>query len=68
MCCLTGYLDSIFLFLTCFINECYVSVCAYVFVCLSVSPWLKNLPVTAFDTLSRVGVIFEIKKKKKRDI
>lgn len=27
---------------------------------LSVSPWLRNLPVTAFDILSRVGVNFEI--------
>lgn len=39
----------------CAVHMC-VCVCACV--CLSVSPWLRNLPVTAFDTLSRVGVNF----------
>lgn len=29
-------------------------VCACVSVCLPVSPWLRNLPVTAFDTLRSV--------------
>lgn len=33
-----------------------VCVCVAMCVCLSVSPWLRKLPVTAFDTLSWVGV------------
>lgn len=71
MCNLTGYFDGILFvcfFLTCFINECYVCcvyvcLCMYVFyvcVCLFVSPWLRNLPVTALDTLYSVGVNFKI--------
>lgn len=46
----------------------FVCLCMSVFFCVCVSvffvsPWLRNLPVTALDTLYSVGVNFEIKEK-----